>query len=131
MSRFVVKFMKHVLGENGREAEICQSTLEVDASNEGQATELAKRKFCESAGAPRLVAACRPDPCQGGRFSVLTIRSYAPQWLAAVSAASSTAARHSRFTGRIGGIGASSGSAVGAAIESMFSVREALRMKRL
>jgi hypothetical protein len=48
MSRFVVKFMKDVLGENGREAEICQSTLEVDASNEGQATELAKRKFCEA-----------------------------------------------------------------------------------
>ena len=48
MSRFVVKFMKDVLGENGREAEICQSTLEVDASSEGQATELAKRKFCEA-----------------------------------------------------------------------------------
>jgi hypothetical protein len=40
--------MKDVLGENGREAEICQGTLEVDASNEGQATELAKRKFCEA-----------------------------------------------------------------------------------
>lgn len=48
MSRFVVKFMKDVLGENGREAEICQSTLEVDASSEGHATELAKRKFCEA-----------------------------------------------------------------------------------
>jgi hypothetical protein len=48
MSRFVVKFMKDVLGENGREAEICQSTLEVDASNEGHATELAKLKFCEA-----------------------------------------------------------------------------------
>jgi hypothetical protein len=48
MSRFVVKFMKDVLGDNGREAEICQSTLEVDASSEGQATELAKRKFCEA-----------------------------------------------------------------------------------
>ena len=48
MSRFVVKFMKDVLGENGREAEVCQGTLEVDASNEGQATELAKRKFCEA-----------------------------------------------------------------------------------
>jgi hypothetical protein len=40
--------MKNVLGENGREAEICQSALEVDASNEGQATELAKQKFCEA-----------------------------------------------------------------------------------
>jgi hypothetical protein len=48
MSRFVVRFMKDVLGQNGRESEICQRSLEVDASNEGQATELAKRKFCET-----------------------------------------------------------------------------------
>jgi hypothetical protein len=48
MSRFVVRFMKDVLGENGRQTEICQSTLEVDASNEGQAAELAKKKFCEN-----------------------------------------------------------------------------------
>jgi hypothetical protein len=48
MSRFVVRFMKDVLGENGRETEICQSTLEIDASNESQATELAKKKFCET-----------------------------------------------------------------------------------
>jgi hypothetical protein len=47
MSRFVVRFMKDVLGENGREAEVCQGTLEVDASNEGQAAELAKKRFCE------------------------------------------------------------------------------------
>jgi hypothetical protein len=48
MARFVVRFMKDVLGENGRQAEICQSTVEVDASSEGHATELAKRKFCEN-----------------------------------------------------------------------------------
>jgi hypothetical protein len=48
MSRYVVCFLKHVLGENGREAEVCQSTLEVDASSEGDATELAKKKFCEA-----------------------------------------------------------------------------------
>ena len=47
MSRFVVRFMKDVLGENGRQAEICQSTVEVDASSEDHATELAKKKFCE------------------------------------------------------------------------------------
>jgi hypothetical protein len=52
MSRFVVRFMKNVLGVNGREAEICQSSLEVDASNEGHAAELAKQRFCE-AGALR------------------------------------------------------------------------------
>jgi hypothetical protein len=40
--------MKDVLGGNGREIEICQKSLEVDASSEGQATELAKQKFCES-----------------------------------------------------------------------------------
>src|SRR5258707_12264190 len=48
MSRFVVRFMKDVLGENGREAEVFQGSLEIDASNEGQATELAKRKFFEA-----------------------------------------------------------------------------------
>ena len=48
MSRFVVRFMKDVLGNNGREIEICQRSLEVDASTEGQATELAKKKFCET-----------------------------------------------------------------------------------
>jgi hypothetical protein len=48
MSRFVVRFMKDVLGENGRELEVCQGTLEVDAENEGDATEVAKQKFCEN-----------------------------------------------------------------------------------
>ena len=48
MSRFVVRFMKDVLGGYGRETEICQSTIEIDAANEGDARELAKKKFCES-----------------------------------------------------------------------------------
>ena len=47
MPRYVIHFMKNVLGENGREAEICQRTVEIDASNEGQATDLAKKRFCE------------------------------------------------------------------------------------
>jgi hypothetical protein len=47
MSRFVVRFMKDVLGDNGREREVCQGSLEIDATNEGLATEVAKRKFCE------------------------------------------------------------------------------------
>jgi hypothetical protein len=47
MSLYVVRFMKNVLGENGHEIEACQGTLEVDASSEGQAVELAKRRFCE------------------------------------------------------------------------------------
>jgi hypothetical protein len=40
--------MKDVLGENGRETEICQSSLEVDAASEANAAELAKLKFCEA-----------------------------------------------------------------------------------
>jgi len=47
MSRFVVQFMKNVLGDNGREREVCQSSLEIVASSEGQATEIAKLKFCQ------------------------------------------------------------------------------------
>jgi hypothetical protein len=48
MSQFVVSFMKDVLGGNGRQLEICQRKLEVYASDEGAATALAKRKFCET-----------------------------------------------------------------------------------
>lgn len=48
MSRYVVSFMKDVLGENGREIEVCQSSLEVDAPTEGEAAELAKEKFCRN-----------------------------------------------------------------------------------
>jgi hypothetical protein len=47
MSRYVVHFMKDVLGENGRQLEVCQSTVEIDAADEGHAKELAKQKFCE------------------------------------------------------------------------------------
>ena len=45
MPRYVVRFLKDVLGENGRKSEVCQGTLEVDASSEGHATELAKQRF--------------------------------------------------------------------------------------
>ncbi|MGY4309752.1 hypothetical protein ACVIJ6_006995 [Bradyrhizobium sp. USDA 4369] len=47
MSHYLVHFMKDVLGENGRQSEICQCTLEVEAETEGQAAEIAKTKFCE------------------------------------------------------------------------------------
>jgi hypothetical protein len=40
--------MKDVLGENGRETEVCQSSLEIDAANEDDAEEQAKKKFCET-----------------------------------------------------------------------------------
>ncbi|GLR84297.1 hypothetical protein [Bradyrhizobium iriomotense] len=47
MSRYVVRFMKDVLGEYGRQSEVCQGTLEIDASCESEATERAKLKFCK------------------------------------------------------------------------------------
>jgi hypothetical protein len=48
MSRFVISFMKDVLGGNGRQFEICQSTVEVDAPSESEARELAKQRFCQA-----------------------------------------------------------------------------------
>ncbi len=47
MPRYVIHFMKDVLGDNGRAAEVCQGSLEVDASTEGLATEMAKQRFCK------------------------------------------------------------------------------------
>lgn len=47
MSRYVVRFMKDVLGECGRQSEVCQGTLEIEASDENEATERAKKKFCK------------------------------------------------------------------------------------
>ena len=48
MARYVARFMKNVLGDNGCEAEICQRALEVEAADQGQAAEVAKLKFCET-----------------------------------------------------------------------------------
>jgi len=46
MSRFVICFMKDVLGENGRQTEVCQDSMEIDAACESDASELAKKEFC-------------------------------------------------------------------------------------
>ncbi|QOG20207.1 MULTISPECIES: hypothetical protein [Bradyrhizobium] len=46
MSTYVVRFMKDVFG-HGREIEVCQGTLEVDACDENEAKERAKAKFCK------------------------------------------------------------------------------------
>jgi hypothetical protein len=50
MPRFIVQFMKDVLGENGRQLEICQGTFEVDARNKAEASKVAELKFCQSHG---------------------------------------------------------------------------------
>jgi hypothetical protein len=48
MARYVARFMKNVLGENGHEAEICQRSIEIEAPSVIDATELAKMRFCET-----------------------------------------------------------------------------------
>ena len=48
MARYIARFMKNVLGENGHEAEICQRSVEIEAPNRGRAAETAKIKFCEA-----------------------------------------------------------------------------------
>jgi hypothetical protein len=39
--------MKDVLGGYGRQIEVCQGALEIDASDENEAKERAKAKFCK------------------------------------------------------------------------------------
>ena len=48
MAHYTARFMKAVLGENGRESEICQRSVEVETSNTRHAAELAKANFCEA-----------------------------------------------------------------------------------
>jgi hypothetical protein len=48
VARFIARFMKDVLGANGRTTEICQRTMEIDAPDSANASELAKARFCES-----------------------------------------------------------------------------------
>jgi hypothetical protein len=48
MARYIARFMKNILGENGHEVEICQRSIEIEAPSRGRAAELAKIEFCES-----------------------------------------------------------------------------------
>jgi hypothetical protein len=45
MSRFVIQFLKDVLGENGREKEICQCSVEIDAPSKIEATGVSEEKI--------------------------------------------------------------------------------------
>ncbi|MFT4279290.1 MAG: hypothetical protein QM576_23330 [Rhodopseudomonas sp.] len=47
MARYIVRFMKDILGENGRHEEVCQGVLEVDAASTDNAIEIAKYQFCQ------------------------------------------------------------------------------------
>jgi hypothetical protein len=48
MARYIARFMKDVLRANGHETEICQRSIEIEASGRGRAAELAKIEFCEA-----------------------------------------------------------------------------------
>jgi hypothetical protein len=48
MARYIARFMKDVLGENGHEAEICQRSIEIEAASQAGAVDAAKIKFCET-----------------------------------------------------------------------------------
>jgi len=47
MPRFIVHFIKDVLGESGHVSQVCQATVELDARNHLDAERKAKEKFCE------------------------------------------------------------------------------------
>ena len=47
MPRFIVSFMKKVLGDNGQMGEVCQTTIELDARNDREAEQQAKERFCQ------------------------------------------------------------------------------------
>jgi hypothetical protein len=48
VARYIARFMKDVLGENGHETEICQRSIEIEAANKARAADAAKIKFCET-----------------------------------------------------------------------------------
>jgi hypothetical protein len=47
MPRFIVRFMKDVLGENGQMCEVCQTSVELEARTDREAEQKAKEKFCK------------------------------------------------------------------------------------
>jgi hypothetical protein len=50
MPRFIVRFLKEILGENGRMSEVCQTTVELEAQDESDAERKAKLRFCDIHG---------------------------------------------------------------------------------
>ena len=47
MARYVVKFFKYVVGENGAAESSCQDAFEIEGRTPLEAAELGKAKFCE------------------------------------------------------------------------------------
>ncbi|MDE5462222.1 hypothetical protein [Bradyrhizobium sp. CSS354] len=50
MPRFIIRFAKDVLGENGQMSEVWQTTIELDARDEREAELMAKARFCDIHG---------------------------------------------------------------------------------
>jgi len=50
MSRFVGRFYKKILGENGRVNDVCQCIVELDAIDKDHAEAIAKERFCSMHG---------------------------------------------------------------------------------
>jgi hypothetical protein len=50
MPRFIIRFAKDILGENGQMSEVCQTTVELDARDEREAERKAKARFCDIHG---------------------------------------------------------------------------------
>ncbi|MDA9506464.1 hypothetical protein XI09_17860 [Bradyrhizobium sp. CCBAU 11386] len=47
MAHFTVRFLKNVIGDQGKSCEICQRIVDVDARDATEATLLAQQQFCE------------------------------------------------------------------------------------
>ena len=47
MPRFVIRFIKDVLCDNGQMDEVCQATIELDARNDTEAEQQARNRFCQ------------------------------------------------------------------------------------
>ena len=47
MARFIVRFLKDLIGDQGKSCEICQHTVDVDARDATEALSLAQQQFCD------------------------------------------------------------------------------------
>jgi hypothetical protein len=47
MPRYIVRFLKDVMGDNGHDREACQASFEMEAGSQAEASELAKVEFCK------------------------------------------------------------------------------------
>ncbi|ESR23957.1 hypothetical protein [Lutibaculum baratangense] len=47
MRRYLVRFLKDVVGDDMHQREVCQGWYELEANNEKEAAEIGKRRFCQ------------------------------------------------------------------------------------